>query len=156
MTESFSLFTPTQVTFAALAERAASASDASEDASAERYFTPTRGGSSNLRRGWRRESARPCLASATSARHSSGSREPVDYLPAAARVAGFRNAPDDTLARRRMGRARLSVVLLLIMKNPVEISVDWQHRRTATGLLRRRGVFPGHIERINPLLAPGG
>ena len=86
-----------------------------------------------------------------------GSREPVDYLPAAARVAGFWNAPDDTLARRRrVGRARLSVVLLLIMKNPVEISVDWQHRRTATGLLRRRGVFPGHIERINPLLATGG
>ena len=36
MTESFSLFTPTQVTSAALAESAASASDASEDASAER------------------------------------------------------------------------------------------------------------------------
>ena len=80
MTESFSLFTPTQVTFAALAERAASASDASEDASAERYFTPTRGGSSNLRRGWAQGVRQALLGVRDERAALLGSREPVDYL----------------------------------------------------------------------------
>ena len=146
MTESFSLFTPTQVTSAALLWSAASASDASEDASAERYFTPTRG-ILEPPQGLAQGVCQALLGVRDERATLLGSREPVDYLPAAARVAGFWNAPDDTLARRRrMGRARLSVVLLLIY-----LRTPWRSASTGnTGEPRRAffdggGVFPVHI-----------
>ena len=92
MTESFASLMPTFVTSAALAESAESAFEASAVASAERYTTPRSGGSANLRRGSRKDSARPCLASATSARHSSGVANPsmICHTPPVCFVSGRR------------------------------------------------------------------